>query len=108
MGRWHPGTCAAATDSQRCGPPRKLSAGITFNVYSEDEGNERIFPFSLFPSSSAPTSGTSWRLTGHSPQSRTGLLSYCVSGLVLLLNEVTEHDRGQALDAPKVGVVGDE
>ena len=26
-----------------------LSAGITFNVYSEDEGNERIFPFSLFP-----------------------------------------------------------
>lgn len=26
-----------------------LSAGITFNVYSDDEGNERIFPFSLFP-----------------------------------------------------------
>ena len=26
-----------------------LSAGITFNVYSEDEGSERIFPFSLFP-----------------------------------------------------------
>ena len=26
-----------------------LSAGITFNVYSEDEGTERIFPFSLIP-----------------------------------------------------------
>ena len=26
-----------------------LSAGITFNVYSEEEGTERIFPFSLFP-----------------------------------------------------------
>ena len=26
-----------------------LSAGITFNVYSEEEGTERIFPFSLIP-----------------------------------------------------------
>ncbi|MDE2639036.1 MAG: circularly permuted type 2 ATP-grasp protein [Chloroflexota bacterium] len=26
-----------------------LSAGITFNVYSEEEGTERIFPFSLLP-----------------------------------------------------------
>ncbi len=26
-----------------------LSAGITFNVYSEEEGTERIFPFSLVP-----------------------------------------------------------
>ena len=26
-----------------------LSAGITFNVYSEEEGAERIFPFSLIP-----------------------------------------------------------
>jgi len=26
-----------------------LSAGITFNVYSEEEGTERIFPFSLTP-----------------------------------------------------------
>ena len=26
-----------------------LSAGITFNVYSEEEGVERIFPFSLIP-----------------------------------------------------------
>ncbi len=26
-----------------------LSAGITFNVYFEDEGTERIFPFSLIP-----------------------------------------------------------
>ncbi len=26
-----------------------LSSGITFNVYSEEEGTERIFPFSLIP-----------------------------------------------------------
>ena len=26
-----------------------LSAGITFNVYTEEEGTERIFPFSLIP-----------------------------------------------------------
>ncbi len=26
-----------------------LSAGITFNVYSDEEGTERIFPFSLIP-----------------------------------------------------------
>ena len=26
-----------------------LSAGITFNVYSEEQGTERIFPFSLIP-----------------------------------------------------------
>ncbi len=26
-----------------------LSAGITFNVYAEEEGTERIFPFSLIP-----------------------------------------------------------
>src|SRR5690606_5989220 len=26
-----------------------LNAGITFTVYSDDQGTERIFPFSLFP-----------------------------------------------------------
>ena len=35
-----------------------LSQGITFTVYNDDQGTERIFPFDLVPGSFRPRSGT--------------------------------------------------
>ena len=34
-----------------------LTQGITFTVYGDEEGTERIFPFDLLPGSSPPRSG---------------------------------------------------
>ncbi len=46
LGRW---PLAEYEQRQERADLALLSAGITFNVYSEDEGTERIFPFSLIP-----------------------------------------------------------
>ena len=56
--------------------------GITFNVYGEDEGTERIFPFDLIPRIVA---AAEWRTIEHGRKQR-------IHALNLFINDIY-HDR---------------